>query len=44
LGPVEPDLSPPVNLLCEYVANPVGLDVSRPRFSWMLMHTRRGVS
>jgi len=44
LGPVEPDLSPPVNLLCEYVANPVGLDVSRPRFSWMLMHTRRGAS
>ncbi len=44
MGPVEPDLLPPVNLLCEYVANPLGLDVSRPRFSWMLMHTRRGAS
>lgn len=26
----------PVNLLCEYLTNPVGLDVEHPRFSWTL--------
>lgn len=44
MGPVEPGPPPPVNLLCEYVANPLGLDVSRPRFSWALMHSKRGAS
>ena len=26
----------PVNLLCEYLTNPVGLDIAHPRFSWTL--------
>ncbi len=26
----------PVNLLCEYLTNPTGLDVRHPRFSWIL--------
>jgi len=26
----------PVNLLCEYLTNPSGLDVQHPRFSWIL--------
>jgi len=26
----------PVNLLCEYLTNPGGLDVQHPRFSWIL--------
>jgi alpha-L-rhamnosidase len=32
---------PPVNLRCEYLRNPVGIDVRQPRFSWVLMHTER---
>ncbi|MBS7634157.1 hypothetical protein KEJ34_01470 [Candidatus Bathyarchaeota archaeon] len=28
----------PMDLLCEYCVNPVGLDVSRPRFPWVLIH------
>lgn len=32
----------PIDLLCEYCVNPVGLDVSRPRFSWVLIHEERG--
>ena len=26
----------PVNLRCEYLADPLGVDESHPRFSWML--------
>ncbi len=33
---------PPFNLRCEYLVNPVGLDVRRPRFSWTLRHPERG--
>ncbi len=33
---------PPFNLRCEYLVNPLGLDVLRPRFSWMLRHNERG--
>jgi alpha-L-rhamnosidase len=33
---------PPTNLRCEYLENPVGIDVEKPRFSWMLEHSRRG--
>ena len=29
----------PVNLLCEYLINPTGLDLQHPRFSWIL-HAR----
>ncbi len=31
----------PTNLLCEYVSNPLGIDVAQPRFSWMLDHCQR---
>ncbi len=31
-----------MDLLCEYCVNPVSLDVSRPRFSWVLIHEERG--
>jgi alpha-L-rhamnosidase len=33
---------PPWNLCCEYLKNPIGMDVEQPRFSWMLKHTERG--
>jgi len=31
----------PVNLRCEYLDNPVGIDVRQPRFAWVLRHTER---
>ncbi len=31
----------PVNLRCEYLHNPVGIDVKQPRFAWVLLHTGR---
>lgn len=33
---------PPFSLRCEYLVNPVGIDVKQPRFSWVLEHTERG--
>ncbi len=33
---------PPHNLRCEYLKNPLGIDVRKPRFSWMLRHSERG--
>ena len=32
----------PFDLRCEYCVDPVGVDVSRPRFSWVLRHSERG--
>ena len=32
----------PSELKCEYAVNPLGLDVSQPRFSWVLKSSRRG--
>jgi len=32
----------PTNLLCEYIANPLGIDVVLPRFSWVVNHSERG--
>jgi alpha-L-rhamnosidase len=32
----------PTSLLCEYIANPLGIDVTLPRFSWVLTHLGRG--
>ncbi len=32
---------PPANLRCEYLKNPLGIDVRRPRFAWVLAHTQR---
>ena len=32
------------NLTCEYLKNPLGVDVSQPRFSWKIISEERGVS
>ncbi len=32
----------PINLTCEYLTNPIGLDTPKPRLSWMLESNRRG--
>ena len=32
----------PTSLLCEYVSNLLGVDVTLPRFSWVLEHFERG--
>ncbi len=37
LGPL-----PPQNLRCEYLKNPLGVDVKNPRFSWIPKHSGRG--
>ena len=31
------------NLRCEYKSNPVGIDVAKPRLSWILLSDQRGV-
>ncbi len=33
---------PATQLRCEYLTNPLGIDVAQPRFSWALEHTERG--
>lgn len=33
---------PPRRLRCEYLENPMAIDVMAPRFSWVLDHTQRG--
>ncbi|MCX8171517.1 MAG: family 78 glycoside hydrolase catalytic domain, partial [Candidatus Bathyarchaeota archaeon] len=35
-------LEGPVELFCEYCIEPMGIDVSKPRFSWKLTHHERG--
>ena len=32
---------PPTDLRCEYLSDPIGIDVREPRFSWVLHHTAR---
>ena len=32
----------PTGLRCEYLENPMGVDVRQPRFFWILEHTERG--
>ncbi len=32
----------PAGLRCEYLTDPVGIDVPQPRFSWVLAHSARG--
>jgi alpha-L-rhamnosidase len=32
----------PTGLRCEYLENPMGVDVKQPRFFWVLEHTERG--
>lgn len=34
--------APPVELKCEYLKDPMGIDVRSPRFGWILGHTQRG--
>ncbi len=41
-GPVENPKCIPVNLRCEYMEQPLGIDVASPRFSWMLKDARKG--
>jgi alpha-L-rhamnosidase len=41
-APASDGPQPPSNLRCEYLANPVGIDVVHPRFSWVLEHSGRG--
>ena len=33
--------SAPTGLRCEYLSSPTGIDVQKPRFSWVLHHTAR---
>ncbi|MBO9203247.1 MULTISPECIES: alpha-L-rhamnosidase [Niastella] len=32
----------PVELRCEYLTNPLGIDAAQPRFTWQLKDTRKG--
>lgn len=32
----------PMTLRCEYLTDPLGIDVRQPRFSWVLQHSERG--
>jgi alpha-L-rhamnosidase len=32
----------PASLRCEYLVDPLGIDVAKPRFFWVLKHTERG--
>jgi alpha-L-rhamnosidase len=34
-------IPPPFRLRCEYLENPLGVDVKRPRFFWLLQHPER---
>jgi alpha-L-rhamnosidase len=34
-------INPPLDLKCEYLTNPIGLDTPIPRFSWTLQHDER---
>lgn len=38
----ESGFHPPINLQCEHVFHPLGIDVSAPRFSWEVNDIRRG--
>lgn len=41
-APAQQGPSAPINLRCEYLANPPGIDVRQPRFSWVLQDSDRG--
>ena len=36
------DICIPVNLKCEYLVNPIGIDAVHPRFTWMMEDKRQG--
>ncbi|MEW5901441.1 MAG: family 78 glycoside hydrolase catalytic domain, partial [Acidobacteriota bacterium] len=38
------ELLAPTGLRCEYLTNPLGVDVRNPRFAWVLEHGERGQS
>ncbi|MEM2151334.1 MAG: family 78 glycoside hydrolase catalytic domain [Candidatus Bathyarchaeia archaeon] len=42
MGEMKRFLESPIELFCEYCVDPIGIDVSKPRFSWMLTHHERG--
>ena len=42
MGEMERFLEGPIELFCEYCVDPIGIDVFKPRFSWMLTHHERG--
>ena len=37
-------MKPPNNLRCEYLVNPIEIDILFPRFSWILEHEQRNQS
>ena len=37
-------VKPPFNLRCEYLENPIEIDIPYPRFSWVLEHEQRNQS
>ena len=37
-------MNPPNNLRCEYLVNPIEIDIPFPRFSWILEHEQRNQS
>lgn len=44
MGAAETGPQPPRRLRCEYLENPMAVDVKAPRFSWILDHSQRGQS
>ena len=32
----------PTSLRCEYLVNPLGIDMAKPRFFWIVQHAERG--
>ena len=35
-------IPPPLRLRCEYLQDPIGIDIPKPRLSWILRHSERG--
>ncbi|MBT4502849.1 MAG: hypothetical protein HOC74_34265, partial [Gemmatimonadetes bacterium] len=33
----------PIELTCEYAVNPLGIDIPKPRFGWLLTSSERDV-
>lgn len=47
LGALAAAAQPParvINMKCEYLVDPIGVDAARPRFSWQLSDARRGAA
>jgi len=41
---VQKNTSAPKDLRCEYMVDPVGIDIAAPRLSWLLLHDQRSQS